>query len=60
MHELAHKLVVQLAEPAPATNQPPIEVSEQDQLRVNGRCGVPAIGKMLRERVKMRAKDSRA
>jgi len=60
MDEFVHKLVVQLAEPTPATNQPLIEVSEKDQLRANGRCGVPAIGKMFRERLKMRTKDSRA
>jgi hypothetical protein len=60
MDELPHKLVVQLAEPAPAPSHPLIEVSEKGQLRASRRYGVPAPGEMLRERVKMRAKNSRS
>jgi hypothetical protein len=60
MDELTHKPVVQLAEPAPAPSHPLIEVSEKGQLRASRRCGVPAPGEMLRERVKMRAKNSRS
>jgi len=60
MDELPHKLVVQLAEPAPASSHPLIEVSEKGQLRASRRYGVPAPGEMLRERVKMRAKNCRS
>ena len=60
MNELDHKLVVQLAEPAPATSHPLIEASEKGQLRASRRCSVPAIGEVLGEGVKMRAKNSRS
>jgi len=60
MDELPHKLVVQLAEPAPAPSHPLIEVSEKGQLRASRRYRVPAPGEMLRERVKMRAKNCRS
>ena len=60
MHELVYKLVVQLGEYPPTTRHPLIEVSEKGQMRASRRSGIPALGEMIRKRVKMRAQNSRS
>ena len=49
---------VVFTENPPPASHPLIEVPEKSQLRASRRCGVPAFGEMIGERVKMRAKDS--
>src|SRR5262249_50694024 len=55
-----NELVIQIAEPALATNHPLIELPDEGQLRARRRRGVPGRGEMLREGVEMGAKDSRS
>jgi hypothetical protein len=56
--ERVDQLVIQLANATSVTNQPPIELPEEPQLRANRRGRVPARGKMCGERIDVRAGNS--